>query len=437
MDAAAFDYIPPAALPVVPVFIPRENGHAVVQEPVMQVVFSDWAKMKMPALKDAAKERKIKKWSEMKKGELVAALSLHDQRKNDPARRQEAEDNEDGGKDAEAKAAPRWNADLSARLIHVILDRDLRDMFCKKDNSANRAELDSRNLPWKQYWNAAAVLFNDNTVCYTTFFLILLAFVLVFPLTPVAMCSISSAVDQQFVPVHLDPTDVRISLLDPNGGDIETTPWSSDKLQDVYKKTLRSEWDDKYEGNFKLSGHHNPEFWDYCHGNAVLFYMYLAFKDEEDILSNFSTPFIVGDDMEESSCSKAKNKSGNKNKNKSNGEDSPSSGESSVSVVASAIQAFGAAREATAKRRLEVSQIAAQAKAKKRKAELQKLLVSEIISTSKSIREAQEEKDEALVDVLEEHLIDLRSQLAESREAKKKKIVEVVHVDSGSSDEEL
>ena len=139
----------------------------------------------------------------------------------------------------------------SSDLAPAFREADLLYLFQHKDAPTTREELDAKTGPKQRYWHAIELLFNDPG----------------------------------FQPRALGEQDWSnpVAGLNPNAA---TLPQPLRKLKDRYGE-LRKEWDVAYQINYKKSGNMNPDFWDYCGGNLVLYYLYLAMTEKNsDTLFN-------------------------------------------------------------------------------------------------------------------------------------------------------
>jgi hypothetical protein len=194
-----------------------------------------------------------------------------------------------------AAVAPHWDVHCTARLIHLLCavnlnltpqiqqryaadapdpnkgfrESNLLEFFCNKDTAKTREELDAKSGPKEVYWDLMHRLFNDGLVN----------------------------------PLHLqDMKDVKSQcrLLDPNAAKL---PQALRKLQDKYGE-LRKKWDVVYGIKFKASGHNNPDFWAFCHGDTSLYYLYLAMteRNSEQLWAQFPSKVPSGVSYDASVC---------------------------------------------------------------------------------------------------------------------------------------
>lgn len=106
-----------------------------------------------------------------------------------------------------------------------------------RDNKKSRQDLDNKHDPHVYFFEIFADLFNDL---------------------------------EGVVVTHVAPTHPKLSHLDPSQANV---PQPMSKLQNRFQ-ILKKQWDLAYCTNYKVSGSLQPDFWQYCHGDAGLFYLF-------------------------------------------------------------------------------------------------------------------------------------------------------------------
>jgi len=154
----------------------------------------------------------------------------------------------------------KWNKHYAARFCHILTGHNLDtservaqdlapytadgepltkamllQMFAQRDSPLERSDLDKKINKLAECWKLAAALFSHVG----------------------------------FEPEHVDPDDEIIANIDPCEWDIVSPQYLKKKVGD-----LRKSWDVAYETNYKKSGNMQPDFWGYCQGDAILYYLY-------------------------------------------------------------------------------------------------------------------------------------------------------------------
>lgn len=226
----------------------RGGGREEEGKEELQGNYEDWSAKQ---LRTEVSKRKIRGMTNKKKAVLVGALKEYDERDRRIIREglvstprgrirgKSAVNNSNSNKKA---PSTRKTKHCSFRLVNVLFNDDFAERFSKTDGSVTRAVLDEGAVNGKsRFWlDVQAAFVSENNEEYGR--------------------SLESNVSAStlFKEADIDPSIV--------------TPHDSSKLLDIWKE-LNAAYMESFH-NFKVSGTHDSDFWNFCKGRMDVLYLY-------------------------------------------------------------------------------------------------------------------------------------------------------------------